>query len=164
MATRKVCTIVHGYTTSSPNLNYLEQLAKYLIQNGYFIRTNAISGTNSPIVKLEQSLVYLPSQEYLGLENKLPAPNDSVIKWATELAIEYFPRFQQLSDENKARVLANIYTLKGYNTVQTEFVLYAPAGTPHKRDRIDYNFPISLANSLGIKTLSSNEFKPTKGN
>ena len=159
----KVYTVLRPMNMKTHAEEYFNSVVNLLSKQGYHVRHNGMSGKESSLLQVNNNLCYLPSDEYMGITNKLPKPKEEVIEWATDIAKEYYKNFNSLSDLDKHRVLRNIYLLKGYNTAETEFLLYAPLDLSkqkhHTPEYIDFIFPLKLADIFGIPTISLNQFK-----
>lgn len=155
-------SMILPYYTSKPTKDYVQAICNGLHAREFLVRHNGIAGENSPLKDIPGSICYLPSDDYLGLHRTIPSPPLDAIKHATELAVEYYPNFEGLSEIDKQRVLRNVYTLVGYNGKRpSQFVIYAESKTFHIANKIDHGFIIKLSILLGLRTISLLDFKLT---
>lgn len=155
-------SMILPYYINKPTREYIQKICIGLNERDFLVRHNGIAGEHSPLKDIPGNICYLPSSIYLGLERTIPSPPITAIEHATELALEYYPNFEGLSEIDKQRVLRNVYTLLGYNGKHpSQFVIYTESKTFHIANKIDHGFIIKLSILLGLRTISLLDFKLT---
>lgn len=155
--TQQIITIITPHFMNRPKRKMVDQFLDKAMAAGHAVRWNGNGGIsqNMPIDSTNFA-DFLPTVEFMGLTQKIPAPTADHIKAAIKIASRSIPRAGDLPKEDKLKLSASVHSIYGYSGRISDLIVIVPdSRNKHNNDEHLYDDAIKIAKASGapIKTL-----------